>query len=213
MVTASESAHLMGLAPSYWALSEEELAERKLKAEEFQSSPAMAAGSYWEPAILEYLSAVTGLGITPNAALYRHDDYPFVGATPDGYADLVVPGDRVPELVAYLTVVSHFEVLQGEEALSSLYASMAESSETLVEVKNQESKRRSKWYKEEGPPEHYVAQVQHQLAVMGADLGLLVAKVDANELYVHVIESDPLYHELLFETCAEFFDKYLKENA
>lgn len=220
MVTASESAHILGQTPKYWAMDEEQLAERKLSGEEFKPNAVMCAGTFWEPFIADYIHRATGIFVQPSSALYQHEEHSFLGATPDGYAVLdAVPGaePRVHELVSYLTVVHNFEVYRGEEALEKLYEALVGQKNTqdglgyqgLVEIKNQESKRRSKWYKEEGPPHHYYCQVQHQLCVMGAEVGLLVAKVDANELYVHVVEADPLMHELLVDSCRDFCQQYL----
>lgn len=209
LVTASESAHLMGKADKSWAKSEDGLAQEKRGSGPLVPSPLLSAGQFWEGPILDYLAAVAGLEIRPSSGLYVSDRYPYMGATPDGF--VLGPGASVRGLRDWLVLQHQFEILRGEEAFQRLHDVLSQVGyRSLVEAKNQESKRRSRWNKEAGGPPHYENQAQHQLAVLDDyKVNLLVAKVDANELYVHVVESDELYVELLADTCRVFAEKYL----
>lgn len=160
---------------------------------------------------MDYLSAVAGLEIQPSTGLYVSDTYPFMGATPDGF--VLGPGASIRGLRDWLVVQYQFEIKRGEEAFQVLHDVLSQAGyRSLVEAKNQESKRRSKWNKEAGGPAYYENQAQHQLVVLDDyPLNLLVAKVDANELYVHVVEADEMYGELLADTCRAFAEKYLTE--
>lgn len=208
-VTASESAHLMGLVKGSWALSEEQLAEKKRSNEAEPATARMSAGTWWEGPIIRYVGDVLGLSTIPSSALYASVEHPFMGATPDAQVcDLVEPDYGLSD---WLTVVHDFEVRRGADAVEYVRdLLLMGDGKALLEVKNQESKRRPMWNKEAGAPPHYENQVRHQLAVLDDySVGLLAAKVDANELYVHIIERDSSYEELLIDTCRAFSEKYL----
>lgn len=210
LITASESAHLMGLIKGSWAMTEEQMADRKRSGATIPSTPLLAAGRWWEGSIIRYVSDICGLDIQDSSALYISDQHPFMGATPDG---LLEGGMREPawDLAEWLTVIHDFETYKGPAAVTFLREVFElNGSRAILEVKNQESKRRSKWNKEAGGPDYYENQVKHQLAVLDDfPIGLLAAKVDANELYIHVIDTDRGYQELLIETCRDFAQKYL----
>jgi hypothetical protein len=211
LVTASESAHLMGKVDGSWRKSEEDLAKEKRGSGHLPSSPLLEAGKFWEEPILRYLALTAGLEVQGSPGLYVSDQYPYMGATPDAF--VTGSGRRIPALAGWLVVQYQFEILRQEEAVTALHDVLSQHGyRALVEAKNQESKRRSKWNKEAGGPPYYENQAQHQLAVLDDyQINLLVAKVDANELYVHVVESDELYVELLADTCRVFAEKYLTE--
>lgn len=81
-----------------------------------------------------------------------------------------------------------------------------------IEAKNVRSRSRSHWVKfRPGDPKsrlyHYWAQVQLQLLVTDMPFGVLFACVDAAEVYSHIIEADPAYHERLIAGAKALLDR------
>lgn len=217
LVTASESAHLMGCyrgAP--FELPADHLARRKLEPDPVADAVGVAAhaGRFWEDSILGWFLELTGLWVNPRTTLFRSREHPFMGATPDGEVVYAVP-DPPWDLFAapYLRVVTDFDTVEGREAAEVLRTMVGLRLEAghrvLLEVKNQESKRRSRWNKPGKTDAGYRNQCLHQAVVMEADLVLLAARVDANELYVHPIVRDAEYEERLVSTCRRFHERYL----
>lgn len=220
MVTASESAHLMGSykgAP--FAKTPMELAESKRRTKPEKVGPRAHAGRWWEEPISRWFARLSGLEILGLDRLYRSLEHPFMGATPDG----LVVGTSEPdeELVPWLHVAEEFDLLRGlagSELLKTLFlppssddaGATSAPRRTLVEIKHQESKRRSRWNKPGKLDAGYRNQALHQAVVCDADLVLVVAKVDANEVYVHPVFRDPEYEELLVARCERFANRYLR---
>lgn len=74
-----------------------------------------------------------------------------------------------------------------------------------VEVKNTED-RRGEWNVPGTAPEYYLIQVHHQIAVTGAEYGLLVALVNGWDLRIIYVERDEEICRLLVEREAAFWE-------
>ena len=209
VVSASESAHLMGAANQRWRKSAEQLAEEKLNPPERFDNKHMAAGRFWEDHIIGWFNQATGLGVVPNGCFFRHPEHA-MGATPDGFL-MEGPLDETwcEHTAQWLTVLEGPDLLTGEGAVLRLRQWLGDDG-AVVEVKHQPSKRRSYWNKPLHPPADYECQVQHQATVCSTEKGLLLAKVDHNELYCHLLERDEMFCELLVDTCNDFAETYLR---
>lgn len=208
LVTASESAHLMGLLASKpWGLLPDELAERKLDPSPQRVGPPAHAGRWWEGPDLAWAARVTGLRLLPSSSLWRSRAEPSMGATTDALA--LPGGERDPEVATYLTVMDEWDSWSGDEAAARLAEAVADAGWATCESKHQESKRRSRWTKPGKAPKDYVCQARHQALVHDAPLSLLVARVDANEVYVHIVPRDRPYEEVLAKACRTFRANHL----
>ena len=207
MVTASRSSHLMcpGLP---WGVTAAELASDMASGGGIVEREMMAAGSYFELANMGWLSHCTGAMVEPDGALWYDPERPWMGASPDAY---LTGGGPAPDLSWEPSLVvrdSWGEALYGDEAAAYVRAL---PTHTLLEAKQSKSAGRSKW-KKTAPPDHYYNQAQHQMSVLGIDNNLLVAKVDAYELWAFHIEKSDGYCELLEQECKAFWEKYLRKG-
>lgn len=222
IVTASEACHLMGTADKSWCKSKSDLAKEKLSGDRGFVSPRMVAGTFWEPHIKDYFSACSGINTGGDTRLYGNTESPWLGASIDGWVNYVRPLDRTRmPLEAFLTVYLDGETYEGAEAVQSLLEasqgqpwcrwdiSLGLEGWANIEVKNQASKDRPKWNKPEGAPAYYETQAQAQMAVVPVDVVLLVACVDRNEIYCHVIRRDEFFIELYRETARAFVEEFL----
>lgn len=225
-VTASDCVHLMGAADKHWLKTPEELAAEK-RGSGSPSSQLMQAGSFWEGPILSYLDEILGLETEPETVLIQDPSLPFLACSPDawlGYGESWAITRPRRALEGFLHLYQEGDAFYGEEAVQRLLEALAkaravempsdgrlwwEAARCLVEVKNQASKDRPKWNKPSGPPKYYECQCQAQMAVIPVDFVLLAAKVDANEIFAHVVARDDFFIELLVDTARAFHEEYL----
>lgn len=205
VVTASQSYHLV-MDPSEvrWHLSPPELAEDILGARRF-ANEAMDAGSFFEVPNMGWFGSRVGRAVEPDGCLLLDDRLPSMGASADGWlrgpTESGPPRGYEPALMFRDGWGTRRYGRDAAEAVRALPEGLP------VEMKHVASKNRSKWTKR--PPEYYVWQVRHQLAVADAPAGLLVARVDAHELYAHLIERDAALEARLVEACERFRAEYL----
>lgn len=208
VVTASESAHLLGLyASAPFGMTAPELAERKRSTAPPRVSEHAHAGRWWEDPNLSWFSKVSGACVVGLDRLYISREHPFMAATPDGIVSALDEHDE--DLLPFLHFADEFDLLQGREARDALIECIGKYERVLVEAKHQRSKSRFRWNKPGKLGAGYECQARHQAVVCGADLVLVVAKVDANELYVHPVYRTADYEEALVEACRLFSEKYL----
>lgn len=189
-----------------WKLPRENLAKHIRGEAEFVTNVAMEAGTHFETTNLKWFGYCASRHVHALGDLTVDDERPWLGASLDGWSG---PGARgaVTDTAPRLWTVDDFgREVRGLDAQGYL----RELPLSLVEMKQTVSKNRSRWNKP-SPPPYYWNQVQHQMLVSGYELGMLVCKVDAYELYVHVIEADPEYQARLEATCREFWEEYLRE--
>lgn len=173
-ITASDVAALVGANP--YKRREDVIAEKSGLGEERETTAAMYWGIKSEAVILSGFSEITGVRLRHRNWLLVRDDAR-VAATLDGLC-FVGRGPRNPRGRAK----SSFCVWPGDTLRDGMGLG-------VIDAKCVASRNRSLWNKPT-PPEIYWWQIQAQLYVTGLDYGVLVAKVDAAEVYAHVIERD-----------------------
>lgn len=211
VVTASDTIHLLNAAGRGWGLTDEQLATKKRQPGQRQPSAKMAAGSFWERHIGEYFAEATGLQVEPETRLLGSREWPWLAASPDGYVEALLLPPIPSPLADYVVFFDRGEAYHGEEAVAALREVCQQR--CLLELKNQESKSRGLWNKASGPPTYYYTQATAQIAVTSIDTCILVARVDANELYCHAVHRDEFLIELMVDVSRGFYDCYLKERA
>lgn len=183
--TASDIPALLG--ESRWKTRDDVIAEKQGRPNTFNDNSRMYFGRIGEAHVLQALHELTGITVTPNSKLAVNSEVEGLAATPDALADMAFHAPEVglypPELIFHSTYSQFIE-------------HQRMGSRAVVDVKVVASKGRSKW-KQAAPPEEYYGQLQAQMLVCGLTVGLLVAKVDAAELYGYVIEADPFYQDLI----------------
>lgn len=206
-VTASNSCHLM-LGPSdlRWWLDPDALAARILGDEPVPRNERMEAGSFFETANLGWFGYVVGRAPEPDGYLTLDPSRPHVGASLDGRLGPKTDAPTLPFDPSLVVRDAWGRSYYGRDAVRVIDDLPAT---TLVEMKHGPSKSRPQ-YKGDEPPPYYACQVRHQMMVVGEEVGLLVARIDAYELWVHVIERDPGYETLLDEACREFYETKLR---
>lgn len=209
-VTASNAAHLMMDSKSLrWWLDPESLAARMRGEEPAPRNERMDAGQHFEIPNMGWLSYVTGAAVEPDGYLAVDTDRPYIGASVDGWYHPERDPARAHGAYGYeasiLVTDEWGRQYRGDAAVSRL---MELPDRTPLEMKHVRSKSRPYWNKTK-PPEHYEWQVRHQLMVHDADVGLLVCRVDAYELYCHIIERDAGLESQLEAACKSFVEKYL----
>lgn len=184
-ITASDVPALLG--ESRWRTRADVIAEKMGAPSSFNDNLRMYFGRIGEAHVLQALHELTGIDVQPNSKLMVNSDVIGLAATPDAFADMAFAAPEVG--LAPL-----------ETIFPSSYTSFIEhqrrGSRAVVDVKVIASKGRSKW-KGSAPPEEYFGQLQAQMLVAGLSVGLLVAKVDAHEMYGFVIEADSFYQGLI----------------
>lgn len=194
MITASDAA---ALTNNHHYVTWDDLITRKITGDTFEPNAAMWMGSKREQNNICLFAECAD--ITPGwelaGALLRSKRYPYLGCTLDSYVEknvFQVPRAEVPD------------------ELRIDLPPEAKKVGTVIEAKNVRSRSRSVWKK---PPNNtksrifqYWAQVQLQMLVTGAPMGLLFAVVDACELYHHVIPASPDYQDLLITQGKKFMD-------
>ncbi len=215
VVTASEACHIMGTADPGWSKSWDKLALEKQSGERGEVTPRMAAGTWWEKPILEYLRTLSGFWVGHETALLGHVDHPHIAASVDAWVGRSESRNPSQEpLEAFLALYVDGVALGGSEAWAGFRelqraARWHAEAWALAETKNQASKDRPKWNKPGRPPEYYETQAQAQMAVVPLDLVFLTAKVDANELHVHAIRRDDFFIADYRSEAKRFYDRYL----
>lgn len=198
MVTASDVAAILGA--SRWKDRSAVVAEKLGRGTPFVDRLAMYFGRIGEAHVLQALHELTGLKVEANNKLLVNPDVPGLGATPDAIATM---GFTEPDV--YLC--------RPQEIFHSTYATYAKhcrlGSTAAVDVKIVASKSRSIWKKELAPESYYI-QVQSQMLVIGAPVGLLVAKVDAHEIYGYCFEADEFLHGLIKTEVASVMEEIRK---
>jgi len=188
-----------------WGKTPEELARSMLQPESFAQTEQMAAGSHFESAIGSWLGLLCGLTIEPDGFLYASDSAPWMGASPDGRLGL--PTGDPASFDCTMTLRDPWgAVLHADAAVSYLRALPAE---TLVELKQSRSRGRPRW-RADSPPDYYVNQVQHQMHVLGVDSCVLMAKVDAFEMWGYHIEMERGYCDLLEKATESFWREHIE---
>lgn len=209
LVTASESSHLLQASPAYFRKTPEQLAAHKAAGTPIPPNAKMRYGSLLEKHILDAMGHILGWQVRHDHHLYASAQHPYMGASPDGWLT-GTPVEQYPELTQTLCVVDGVDVLYEEEGLERLEDVIQEADWNVgLEAKAQPSKSRSKWNKGMGTPKHYACQAIHQNVVLGWQVCLLCAKVDAFEMFVHVIRRNEPYEQLLVEACGRFAQTYL----
>lgn len=176
----------------------------------------MRAGQFWEDGIIAWFCELTGYAATPASALLGNTQFPGLGATPDGTLNFIQDPKRIKKAinsptVELLKVVGDEHVFEGKDALAYLTHLLDEEGfgGTPLEVKNQESKSRHKWNRVDSTKvAHYVTQVNHQMLVMERKVGLLAARVDANELYIHVVPADVVHQTEIVKAAKEYHEQF-----
>lgn len=184
-ITASDVPALLG--ESRWRDREAVIAEKIGRGVPFVDSMATYMGRIGEAHVLQALGELTGWDVAPNRRLAVNKDAPGLAATPDAFATMRFASPTVP----LLHVNKLFHSTWGLVAEACRAGSVA-----VVDTKVVASKGRSKWTKEE-PPQEYFGQLQAQMLVTGSKYGLLVAKVDAHEMYGYCIKQDTFYQEII----------------
>lgn len=184
-ITASDVPALLGA--SRWKDRSAVIAEKLGRGTPFTDRLATYFGRIGEAHVLQALHELTGIDVRPNNQLFVNEGVVGLAATPDAMAAL---GFTEPKV--YL--------LRAQDIFHSTYNEYAKhcrlGSVAAVDVKVVASKGRSRW-KTEKPDEAYYCQVQAQMLVTGAPVGLLVAKVDAHEMYGYCFEADTFLHDLI----------------
>ena len=192
-----------------WWQSPEELAAKKKSGERIPMNEPMAAGQHYEVANLGYVGYVLGLTPEPDGYLYYDEErLPIMGASPDGWlnqSETLEPAEFEPTIMVTDTWTRQ---RSGRGAVEFLRALVAEHISVPTEMKHVRSRSRPTWNKPT-PPSYYENQVRHQLAVLDEPVGLLIARCDAYEIYVHVIEREEGYERLLVEACDRFAAEHL----
>ena len=215
LITASESCHLVGTAHRRWRKSPDELHDSKMFSN-VEVTAKMRAGQFWENSILEWFSELTGIAATGASALLANTQFPGLGATPDGTLNFIQDPKAIQRAmkaptISLLRVVGAEMVFEGPDALAYLVQVLDNEGfgGTPLEVKNQESKNRYKWNREDSSKVvHYVTQVNHQTLVMEQKLGLLAARVDANELYIHCVPADKEHQQEIIDETRRYHDRF-----
>jgi len=184
-ITASDVPALLG--ESRWRTRAEVIAEKAGQPRSFEDNLRMYFGRIGEAHVLLALQELTGIAVTPNSLLMVNSEVPGLAATPDALADLAFLPPSVPLCASELIFhSSHATLIKHRRA----------GHQAVIDVKVVASRNRSKWKTQE-PPTDYYGQLQAQMLVAGVDIGLLVAKVDAHEIYGYAIEADPFYQEMI----------------
>lgn len=208
-ITASMSSHLM-VRGMPWGMGEEELKARILSPTPLAPNAAMLAGQHFEVANAGWFGLLTGLAVEPDGWLYVDPERPWLGASPDGSVSLGThePALDDPPLVFH---DSWARQSTGNDAVAAIREFVAEG-ECNLEMKQTTSRGRRNYAKDQ-PPDYYHCQVQHQMLVgygLGVARSLLVAKVDAYEVWAFGIEAQEGYQALLDERCRTFWETHLR---
>jgi putative phage-type endonuclease len=190
-ITASDIPALLG--ESAWRTENDVIADKLGIGKPFVDSTRTYWGRVSESVILRGFSELCDVYLEPNSKLMANDDVPGLAATPDAMADFAMPTPfytEVPPLDISKVFHSSFTTFLNAKRMGA---------RCVVDVKCVSSKNRSKWNKPVECPQEYYGQMQAQMLVTGCKVGLLVAKVDAHELYGYAIEADDFYQELIKE--------------
>lgn len=210
-VTASNSASLM-LTPEElpWHEDDETLAARILgRTPGPPRSIKMEAGTHFETANLGWFGACIGRLVEPDGWLTVDPDRPWLGASIDArLRDRSFLGAAVESEPALVVHDTWGRQHVGHDAVQYLLDVPAGA---VVETKHVESRNRSRFAKAD-PPAYYGTQLRHQMAVVGERHGLLVARVDAYELWVHHLVADPAWEARLDERCRAFWEKHIRPS-
>ena len=189
-IGASDIPGLLG--ESQWRTEADIIADKLGRGKPFVDSVRTYWGRVSEASILQGFSELCGVYLEPNSKLMVNPAVEGLAATPDAIADFsrqVPLSLEVPTFEVDKMFHNSYEVYNKAQRLGL---------QCVVDAKCVASRNRSKWNKGECPEEYY-GQMQAQMLVTGFKVGLLVAKVDAHELYGYAIEADEFYHELIKE--------------
>ena len=185
-----------GELPKWWSNTTADLIDEKFKGVD-QSFPPKALqrmwwGSHDESGNMAAASEILGIPMARHQHLVKNYSWEFLAATPDGIAvgDVLLPtnytGTSVPK--------------QWEMARERI--ADAGGGVGVVEMKNTSPFRArgggaSAWY--DYPPDYYRVQVQFQLHILEMEWGLLVGKLNGNDMSVHFLRKDPAFAEVMDE--------------
>lgn len=215
-ITASESCHLVGTAHHKWRKSPQELYNAKQTP--IKGTGKMRAGQFWEDGILAWISECTGVWLQPSSKLLGNTKTPGLAATPDACTENIQSNSDWEKAVnaptaEFVQLQFMGEIFSGPDAVEQLHKIIDAYGVTLApwEVKNQASKDRYKWNKDNTEKiAHYVTQSQHQQLVMEQPVGFLAAKVDANELYIHVLPADSEHQQKIKDCANEYHRRFTR---
>lgn len=220
-LTASQAAAAVG--KSHWDTREDVLLGKFGLGREFKPNPSAWWGLQAEESNLAGFARLMGVTAHHNTQFVAHERAPGMACTPDGFLTmpLLVPeGD--PKWVQW-----------GGGTLGDLQLAIMKQGLVPVDVKSVKAKNGYLWSPEPGRdlgpycfdcgrsvrreiaemgepellPEYY-GQMQLDLAVLGLDVGLVVARVDSDKTYAWIVEADPVYRVELLEA-AEWLRKSL----
>lgn len=188
LITASDAAAITGDSP--WE-SFDDVVRKKVTGQATEVTQAMWFGTMREANNLTIFEAITRLECVLDGSLCVSDTYPYLGCTLDAYVNGLVGED-------------YWDLCESPVQLRDLPYELFHDG-TPIELKNVQSKNRSLWNKD-SVPRYYWCQKQAQLMVTEEPVGLLVAFVDACEVYAHVIHADPVYHAKLAQEAKRAVD-------
>lgn len=177
LVTGSAVATVMGLNPFQ---SREQLANiiQGYEIDDFQGNNKTWWGSFSEKHNMAAFSTITGLRTEPHNGLYVSSACPWLGATLDGFVWRT--GDERPLETLPLTGLSTGWWRRFQDALEGV------EGVGLVEMK--QTSRVGDWsYK---VPEYYWVQAQSEMFVTGLPWAVVVAKIGADDMRMHLVLAD-----------------------
>ena len=199
-VTASDMLCFLGMEPSWWSSSWDEILKHKLAGTDRQmdreGQVSVRHGAVTEALNIRLTGELLGFPTVSHQVMYVNDRWPFLGATTDS---LIFPFRGLgPDLDLSTQTGLVAEVYARLQALGE-----AGVREVMHESKNArypfKKKNGNRTWIEDGYPDYHVPQMQTGMWIADFDYGVLCARLGGRDLSPWLIERDPEWAERLDE--------------
>lgn len=204
-VTGSEMAIVMGVAPTWYNTTREDLVREKAtrRPKEWEPSRRMWWGSASEVANIRILGRLAGARVRPTNVMVAAPEAR-ISATLDGF----IKPPAFPDRAEY----------PGNTTNDAAFARFVGDLTRCRGVGIVEAKQSDGWPKqiqawEVGVPEHYWVQVQAALYVLGLEWGVIFDRLGVADCRAHVVRADEFFHAEMVDAVAEFWKEVEREQG
>jgi hypothetical protein len=198
LVTASDMLCFLGMEPSWWSSSWDEILKHKIANTDRPMGPEgvvnVTHGRKTEGLNLELTSELLGFGITRHNALYVNDRWPHLGATLDGL--LWTQRGLGPSLDLS---TQHGLVAETYERLSDLPGPIMVESKNARHPDPYGSKVKKgdavQWFSKY--PDYHIPQIQAGMHIADFEWCVLCARLGGRDLAPHLVKRDPEWADRL----------------
>lgn len=196
MICGSEMSIVLGDAPDWMKKTRQDLIAEKRsgKPDTFEPTRRMLWGTRCERRNIEDLCWLTGIRAKPMNVLLQSTRNERIGSTLDGLCRLP---SKTPERLPLA------DYCASERHAADVLSELEERKGQFCALEAKQTSWLGDW--KDSPPGYYLTQLQTQLFVTGLDVGVIFAKVGADDMRVYFVEADPFLHEEMDEAVTEFW--------